>query len=125
MATFYMSETHPSFIMAERPPGRGWREAPRTDVPQRPTASVAELVIGLAGELAKSRELHGQMLGERQPASSMTFGEMVAAVMASENISFGDAASKVSRERPDLYDQHRRAPKGRYDYNDPEDGPYA
>jgi hypothetical protein len=31
MATFYMSESHPSFIMAEMSPGPGWTPAERSD----------------------------------------------------------------------------------------------
>jgi hypothetical protein len=121
MTRFFLAE--PGVLIAEQRPGRSWFDGV-DDPSRRSLPSAAELGAALAIEVAKSRELRAQMLADPTPTTK-NFGEMVASVMASENISYGAAASKVSRERPDLYDQHRRAPKGRYDYNDPEDGPWA
>ena len=57
------------------------------------------LAHGLAEVLAPKLPLadHG---------SAMPFTEMVASVMQAESISYGDAASRVSKERPDLYLKH-------------------
>ena len=69
--------------------------------------STQTLVTGIVQELAKSEELRRQVFGELAPEPVKSFGEMVSAVMASENLSYGDACSKISRERPDLYAEHR------------------
>jgi hypothetical protein len=122
MTRFFLSE--PGVLIAEQRPGPSFVDGCNARS-ARPAASVAELGAALAIEVAKSKELRAQMLADPTPTTTTSFGEMVASVMASENLSYGAAASKVSRERPDLYDEFRRAPNGRYDYNDPEDGPYA
>lgn len=112
MATFYMNENHPSLIMAEQSPGPGWTKAKRTDGHRgnqdaTPVASLPALVLGVASELAKSEELRRQVFAESEPKPVKSFGELVTSVMASERLSYGDAARKVSMERPDLYAEHR------------------
>ena len=78
------------------------------------TATDDQIATALA-DMIRPRVEHRQLT---EP-SAKSFGDMVASVMASENISYADAASKVSRERPDLYEQFRFAPEARFDYNDP------
>lgn len=61
VATLFMNENHPSFIMAEQSPGPGWTPARRTDAHRRQqgatTASLPALILGVATELARSEEL--------------------------------------------------------------------
>ena len=65
------------------------------------------LILGLAAELRRSDELRRQLFPLSEPAPVVSFSEMVSSVMASESLSYGDACSKVSRERPDLYNEFR------------------
>jgi hypothetical protein len=75
-----------------------------------PTASDDEIATALAEMLRPgSSTATAQGQGPGITTTRKTFTEMVSAVMATENISYGEAASKVSRERPDLYALHCQA----------------
>jgi hypothetical protein len=67
-------------------------------------ASDDEIATALA-DLLRPKVEQRQLAEQAEHAKS--FSDLVASVIASENISYSEAASKVSRERPDLYFAHR------------------
>jgi hypothetical protein len=113
MATFYMAEGYPGFIMAEAPPAPGWKPALRKDRPQGTGGrSVAELGAALAAEVAKSRELRQQYAEQAppKPTGADTPTDFVTAVdrLVKLGVSYGDACRRVSMEFPELYEAHRQ-----------------
>lgn len=91
MATFYMSETHPSFLMAESPPGPGWRPAPRTAPPAAPSVPP---------------EPPSVVLNDDPQGEFHRLAEMAA---KAKGITLADGYSYVSREAPTLYERAMKA----------------
>jgi hypothetical protein len=68
------------------------------------SATDDEIATAMAEIIRPGSTTDAANLRDSQPTS--TFAEMVTRVMANEKLNYGDAASKVSRERPDLYAAH-------------------
>lgn len=106
-----MTERLPMLVMSEHHPGPGWEEGRRTDKPTgRPRPSKAELIVYLATEIARSRELHRQLadtwLTSPEPPPEETFIDIVDRLVRA-GMNYGQACREASATRPDLYAEHR------------------
>ncbi len=70
-----------------------------------PDSSHRDIIAAMTDYALVMRTLGEPSLHVPQVPAGKNFTDMVATVMASENVSC-EGASKVSRERPDLYLQH-------------------